>query len=423
MAIDLSPYTTFLYSVPAGNLTAALLATTSRNSIPRVLGFLVLCFIVYKQWTSVPNVPGPDIVRGTAASGTVSAFLAQTNLLFLTGIDVNDLIREKLADPSMGLRARFDGAMKLVQGTRGIGTSWQVKGTPPHPAFYGPKRRSPDRGVFVSRQLFILIWQYLFLDAVSTTFMGMSIEDRVREMGPGTEMLFWNATPEQWMRKFKIGVIGWLVVCRLLIDSTYRLISVIAVGLGGSSPELWPPFFSSMWEAYTIRGFWGTFWHQGLRWTLTSWASLITRTILRLPRPSLVERYLHLFLAFSVSGLIHVACDLGSSIPLERSGAMRFFCSFAFGIMVEDAVQEAWRQLTGNRAEKSEDVPIWKKAVGLVWVAAFLTFVTPFYAYPSLQVPKAAVPYSIAEKLGMAPAISAAVVGMIITKFWLGGEE
>lgn len=257
MAIDLSPYATYLYCVPAGNLTAALLATTSRNSLPRIIGFLVLCLIAYKQWTNIPNVPGPDVVRGTAASGTVANLLYQTNLLFLTGINPNDLIREKLADLSMGLRGRINGAMKIVQGTRGIGTSWQVKGTPPHPAFYEPNRRSPDRWVFVSRQMFILIWQYLFLDAVSTTFKGLSIEDRAREMGPGTESLFWNATPEQWARKFKIGVIGWFVVCRLLIDSTYRLISVIAVGLGGSSPELWPPFFASMWDAYTIRGFWG----------------------------------------------------------------------------------------------------------------------------------------------------------------------
>lgn len=124
-----------------------------------------------------------------------------------------------------------------------------------------------------------------------------------------------------------------------------------------------------------------------------------------------------------MSGLIHVAYDIGSNVPLERSGAMHFFCSFAFGIMLEDAVQEAWKRLTGNRTVKSGETTIWKKVVGFVWVAVFLSVVTPFYAYPSLQVPKAAVPYSIAEKAGITPTLSAAVVGMLITKFWLGGEE
>ncbi|KAJ9202660.1 putative toxin biosynthesis protein Tri7-like protein [Paecilomyces variotii] len=424
MAIDLSPCATFLYTVLASHLTATLIATTPRKSLFRILGNFILCFIAYKQWTNIPNIPGSDTVRGMVAASVVISLLYATNLLFMTGIDLNDLIREKLADPlSMGLRARIDAALKIVQNTRGIGTSWQVKGTPCHPAFYEPNRRSPDRGVYVLRQMVILIWQYLLLDAVTVPLKLMSVEDRAREMGPGTEWLFWNASPEQWTRKFKTGVIGWFVIARLIIDSNHRLFSIVAVGLGGSPPELWPPFFGSMWDAYTIRGFWGTFWHQSLRWILTSWSSLITRTILRLPRPSLVERYLNILLAFSVSGLIHVAYDIGSNVPLERSGAMHFFCSFAFGIMLEDAVQEAWKRLTGNRTGKSGETSIWKKFVGFVWVAVFLSVVTPFYAYPSLQVPKAAVPYSIAEKAGITPTLSAAVVGMLITKFWLGGEE
>ncbi|KAJ9326882.1 hypothetical protein DTO027B5_4708 [Paecilomyces variotii] len=424
MAIDLSPCATFLYTVLASHLTATLIATTPRKSFFRILGNFILCFIAYKQWTNIPNIPGSDTIRGMVAASVVISLLYATNLLFMTGIDLNDLIREKLAGPlSMGLRARIDAALKIVQNTRGIGTSWQVKGTPSHPAFYEPNRRSPDRGAYVLRQMVILIWQYLLLDAVTVPLKRMSVEDRAREMGPGTEWLFWNASPEQWTRKFKTGVIGWFVIARLIIDSNHRLFSIVAVGIGGSSPELWPPFFGSMWDAYTIRGFWGTFWHQSLRWILTSWSSLITRTILRLPRPSLVERYLNILLAFSVSGLIHVAYDIGSNVPLERSGAMHFFCSFAFGIMLEDAVQEAWKRLTGNRTVKSGETTIWKKIVGFVWVAVFLSVVTPFYAYPSLQVPKAAVPYSIAEKAGITPTLSAAVVGMLITKFWLGGDE
>ncbi|KAJ9299847.1 hypothetical protein DTO271G3_2731 [Paecilomyces variotii] len=424
MAIDLSPCATFLYSVPASHLTATLIATTPRKSFFRILGTFILCFIAYKQWTNIPNIPGSDIIRGTAATSVVISLLYATNLLFITGVDLNDLIREKLADPSsMGLRARIDAGLKIVQNTRGIGTSWQVKGTPSHPAFYEPNRRSPDRGVYVLRQMVILVWQYLLLDAATIPVKRMSVEDRVHEMGPGTEWLFWNAGPEQWTRKFKTGVIGWFVIARLMIDSSHRLASIVAVGLGGSSPELWPPFFGSMWDAYTIRGFWGTFWHQALRWILTSWSSLITRTVMRLPRPSLIERYLNILLAFSVSGIIHVACDIGSNVPLERSGAMLFFCSFAFGIMLEDAVQEAWKRLTGTPTGKSGETPIWKKVVGFVWVAVFISVVTPFYLYPSMQETKASVPYSIAEKTGITPTLSAAVVGMLITKFWLGGEE
>lgn len=88
--------------------------------------------------------------------------------------------------------------------------------------------------------------------------------------------------------------------------------------------------------------------------------------------------------------------------------------------MVEDGIQEAWRRLTGT--QKSEVVPMWKKVIGFVWVAAFICAVTPLYAYPNVQEPKPAVPYSVAEKTGVSAAATAAVVGMLISKIWLGGE-
>lgn len=257
MAFDFSPYTPFVYAVVVSQFTGTLIATTARNSLPRVIGVFVLAFILYQQLIKVPYIRGFDAVRGTAASSFIVVFLQSVNLLLITGIDANDLICDKLADASMGIRGRIDAAMKLIGSPRAIGTGWQVKGTPPHPAFYEPNRKSPDRGIFVLRQTLIFISQYLLIDAITTSFSGVSIEDRIRLMGPGTQFLFWGATSEQWMARIKISLIGWFVVSRLLIDATYRICSIVAVVLGGSSPEVWPPFFGSMWDAYTIRGFWG----------------------------------------------------------------------------------------------------------------------------------------------------------------------
>jgi hypothetical protein len=45
---------------------------------------------------------------------------------------------------------------------------------------------------------------------------------------------------------------------------------------------------------------------------------------------------------------------------------MLVFQSFAFGIMVEDAVQAIWRRLTGEKFQFQESVPVWKKTIGFV---------------------------------------------------------
>jgi Membrane bound O-acyl transferase family len=122
-------------------------------------------------------------------------------------------------------------------------------------------------------------------------------------------------------------------------------------------------------------------WHQALRLPLSSTASFLASDVLRVRRGTLIARYLTLFLTFFVSGLLHLVADLTRGISWQASGALSFFCTHAGGIMLEDAVQ-AVLPVSAAHGWSSKC----RRAVGYVWVLAFLVWSTPMWQYPSLSV-------------------------------------
>lgn len=123
------------------------------------------------------------------------------------------------------------------------------------------------------------------------------------------------------------------------------------------------------------------FWHQNLQLNLQGPARFITYDVLRLPRTGLIQRYTFTFFVFFVSGCLHTINDMGASIPISDSGALRFFCTQAFGIMFEDGTQEIYRRLGGQSGPLS-------RMLGYLWVLAFLSWSTAAWQYPVLLVTK-----------------------------------
>ncbi len=94
-----------------------------------------------------------------------------------------------------------------------------------------------------------------------------------------------------------------------------------------------------------------------------------------------MQRYTFTFFVFFVSGCLHVSSDMGAGIPTEDSGAIRFFCTQALGIMLEDGAQEAYRRLGGKPG-------FFTWIVGYSWVLAFLSWSTAVWQYPAILVTK-----------------------------------
>lgn len=121
-----------------------------------------------------------------------------------------------------------------------------------------------------------------------------------------------------------------------------------------------------------------SFWHQFLRHMFATPAAFIAHSVLRLPPRGLVQRYLKICIVFAISGLFHAGIDM-LVLSVADSGSVRFFCTQALGIMVEDGVQEVWRRLAGD---SSGQTTLWKRVVGFLWLCAFMAWSTPVWVYP-----------------------------------------
>jgi hypothetical protein len=114
-----------------------------------------------------------------------------------------------------------------------------------------------------------------------------------------------------------------------------------------------------------------------LRNLLTPWGEVITKLAF-VPQKSLVARYMKIFMAFFLSGLLHLNSDRAIGISAEKSGAVWFFLMQAVAITTEDFFQELCRRASITRR--------WPGLcyLGYVWVTSILFLTTPRWIYPAI---------------------------------------
>uniref|UniRef100_A0A1Y1MPZ9 Wax synthase domain-containing protein n=1 Tax=Photinus pyralis TaxID=7054 RepID=A0A1Y1MPZ9_PHOPY len=170
-----------------------------------------------------------------------------------------------------------------------------------------------------------------------------------------------------------------------------------------------------------------TFRLQFLRWPFTSTANYLARDLLRLARPSPVERYLNTFLLFLLSGLLHVVVDSVQGVLPSESGAMTFFPLFTLGFMIEDGIQEAWKRLCASRQTHRPDgrTTLWQRTLGFVWVITWMSLTSPPYLLAPRQSSlenRQLVPFSVVQVVGVYAGVIWILVGGFMAKVIFGGE-
>ncbi|KAG4427072.1 hypothetical protein IFR05_017445, partial [Cadophora sp. M221] len=122
------------------------------------------------------------------------------------------------------------------------------------------------------------------------------------------------------------------------IEITYYIIAVLAVVVGISTPQDWPPITGSFRkDGYTIRKMWGTCWHQLMRRPCSE-GGRITKQLFGLKKGSFTSRYSQIWIAFLISTSTH---HTGAVIGMYEDGGfwqMVYFMMQPVGIMVEDFV-------------------------------------------------------------------------------------
>jgi hypothetical protein len=76
------------------------------------------------------------------------------------------------------------------------------------------------------------------------------------------------------------------------------------------------------------------YWHQINTRKLIFLSKFILSDMYKLDMSSSAVRYLRLVMVFFFSGLMHLLIDIVSGIPLQDSGALKFFLVQIFGIFV-----------------------------------------------------------------------------------------
>ncbi|KAJ6061859.1 uncharacterized protein N7446_005979 [Penicillium canescens] len=313
---------------------------------------------VLKQ--GINPIPNPTILHSNSIGFLFISILSATYFLLANPKDSRDFVNANGTTKSFF--SRLYEALRIMMLTRAINTPRQVKNVPGPPAYYA--KRDPKvipRGRFLVRETSIAVWQFLALSMFET----LSAQEASKKPAPVSFEVQWFVPVDQWVERIISNVITWFVVARILIDLNARICAILCVGLGLDTPADSPPTFRTMADAYSLRNFWGKFWHQLLRQPFTSLSNFIARDVLCLPRSSLVERYTNVFIVCFFSGLLHLLVDILGCVPAQGSGSMFFFLSFVLGFMIEDGVKAMWKSMYPQAKESAARLRFGKEPLDL----------------------------------------------------------
>lgn len=99
-----------------------------------------------------------------------------------------------------------------------------------------------------------------------------------------------------------------------------------------------------------------------------------------------MSRYAKILATFFISGMLHLFSDFAVGIPLAESGAIRFFCTQALGILIDDSVQALYHHFVPKKTDtKSAGWDKAAQAIGYIWLILFLSWSTPVWAFPAIR--------------------------------------
>ncbi|KAI6089843.1 membrane bound O-acyl transferase family-domain-containing protein [Hypoxylon rubiginosum] len=179
--------------------------------------------------------------------------------------------------------------------------------------------------------------------------------------------------------------VAWIWANILILESYHAVLSVFfVVVLRFDDPEDWLPLFGSVAEAWTVKRFWGRFWHRIATPTFATWARVVSRRVLKLDPGSEFEKTAVAFGIFLLSGLAHAA----AAWRVGQGDAHRdllFFCAnfvvVGVEILVAGLVRGTVRKTRYAALLRDRRLRIAGRALGYVWVFAWFFWATPRWMY------------------------------------------
>ncbi|WQF87933.1 Putative cytochrome P450, Wax synthase domain, cytochrome P450 superfamily [Colletotrichum destructivum] len=357
----------------AAFLSIIILIPTQKDTA-RLMGVLILALLTYGLQIAVCGWCANPHWRSAAVPLFWIQFMSASELILVrkwAGTERSDAATKETAENASSLPSQVRRSLSLLWSLRRIGTEWQVKHTPGNGALQSGGTH--DRLSFISKRLITTLAAYLVLSTMSQAPSPdpSLISSRKQALLQGVVDL----SPDDVTFRI-IGTISFWICTALINLVMYNSACLAFAFLGLSDPDDCPPLYGSLISSYSIRRFWGVTWHQCLRSGLAGHADMIAN--LAFPfRQRMVSRYLRLFIAFLLSGMIHHSSDIAMGIAPQEAGSLRFFLLQPVGIILEDSIQGVACRWPALQLPHT-----FKVSLGYLWTLAFLAWSTPTWFYP-----------------------------------------
>ncbi|PFH47757.1 hypothetical protein AMATHDRAFT_151394 [Amanita thiersii Skay4041] len=321
----------------------------------RGLLFLPVAIFMYKVLMSSWHYSSP--IGYTYACASLGQLFAACDYILLTDVQ-RELTFRKQTKPAyqLPLRQRIEWAANLAASVRGIG--WNHE---PRHALPSSKPKTA-RSEFIAQQLQGLAW-HLMAYEISTAYT----------RGNPSFLKNGCSLAAHGFLRCVINITALAAAAVVHIDLPHRLLSIFSVATGLSDPEDCKPLFGSFFDAYSLTNIWGRVWHQLFRRIGISHGRFLAHRVLNLRKGSIASFLVQVYIAFLLSGLMHLAGDYALLGSWSAGGAMEFFLLQAVGITFEISVLTIARRL-GFSGQ-------WKW-VGYLWVVTWFTLTVPGWADP-----------------------------------------
>ena len=162
-----------------------------------------------------------------------------------------------------------------------------------------------------------------------------------------------------------------------IFTATHGLLAFAHIAIGIDEPKDWPRLYGSVFDAYTMRGFWGKFWHRLVQRSYGAHGSMISRKILGLPPGSIADRICVNFSIFLTSGVVHAFITVNHGFRCGYWEDLGFFIMSYAALLGEEGAQRATSRAFGTTWRKG-----WTcRVLGYTWVFGFLFWVLPKHQY------------------------------------------
>ncbi|KAI2629199.1 hypothetical protein GGS26DRAFT_598916 [Hypomontagnella submonticulosa] len=178
--------------------------------------------------------------------------------------------------------------------------------------------------------------------------------------------------------------VHWIWQTYAFLTSAHELSSVIFVSLlGWDRPSEWPPLFGNVAEAYSLRRFWGVFWHRILVAPFAAFMPSFLCDTGGKPRQDAGWRKrtrdsLRALWIFVFSAGYHTLVDFGVLRMGTAGPEFRFFLLNYVLCLAETVVTS----IVGSRSPQAVASKVCLRILGYVWVFAFFFCTTPPWKYP-----------------------------------------